>query len=635
MITEDVAEFLKNVPPFQFLDGATLNEIASSLTMEFYPRDAVILKQDGSPSDHLRIIKKGGVKVSIKIDNKEEVVVDYRGEGDTFGLWSLIEKSRQKTTVVAIDDTICYLLPRDKVQHLLDTNAVFTEYFLKSHLSKYVDKTYGEMVNKSAFFGGTDRILFTTQIGEISIKDIVTVEENVPIQEAARSMAAKKISSLIVTDQGGFPTGIVTDRDLREKVVATGRNVREPVKNIMSLPLIRVDARDYCFEAILKMIRHNIHHILVVKDGALNGVLTNHDLMLLQGGSPLTFAKDIENQQSVDGLVPVSLKINRIVKLLLKEGAKASNITKIISELNDRLVKKVLELAEKQFGPAPLPYCWIVFGSEGRKEQTFKTDQDNAIIFANPVNEEQVTAARAYFAQFAEYVRDSLFKCGFPPCEAGYMAATPKWCQPLSVWEGYFQSWINTPNPDAILRSLIFFDFRPLYGEIMLADSLRGYLKSQLRNQNIFFAKMAGVAVSNRPPLGFFKSFVVEKSGEHKNTLNLKIRGIGPLIDLVRLFALEEGVTETSTLDRIKAMKDSHPIIIELGEELEQAFEFINMLRIHHQLEQIEKNVPLDNFIDPSSLSNLERKSLKESFQLIMKIQDAMTELYAPGMVGQ
>jgi CBS domain-containing protein len=356
--------------------------------------------------------------------------------------------------------------------------------------------------------------------------------------------------------------------------------------------------------------------------------------MLLQGTSPLSFAKDIENQHSLDGLAPLSDKLNKIIGLLLKEGAKASNITKIISELNDRLVKKVLEIAEKKYGAPPVPYCWIAYGSEGRKEQTFKTDQDNAIIYADPETPEQAEAAKRYFAEFTVFVRDGLVKCGFPPCEANFMASNPQWCQPLSVWKKYFLNWITMPNPEALLKSLILFDFRGLYGTLGLAAELREYLIRNLKDQNLFLAMLASVIMKNKPPLGFFKSFVVEKGGDHKDEINLKIRGIGPLVDIIRFCALESGVHETSSLERLSAMKETHPIVIELGEEMEQAFEFITLLRIHHQLEQMEKKEPLDNFINPSKLSNLERKSLKESFQLILKIQDAITEIYRAGMVA-
>ena len=634
VIAEDVLSFMKTVPPFQFLDEADLKVVAENLTIEFYPKDSVILKQDSPASDLLRIIKKGGVRISVRTENGEDVIIDQRGEGDTFGLMSLMGQDRQKTTVVAIEDTICFLLGRRKILSLIESNPSFTEYFLQTHFTKYVDKVYREMHSKSLFYGSSDHLLFTTPVGDIATKAVITVLEGATIREAAQLMTKNRISSVVVTDHGGLPVGIVTDRDLREKVVARGRSVSDSVRDIMTLPLIRVDVKDYCFEAVLKMIKHNVHHILVIKEGKLKGVLTNHDLMLLQGSSPLSFAKDLESQESIDGLVPVSAKINRVVSLLLKEGARASNITKIIAELNDRLVRKVLEFAERKFGKPPVPFCWLSFGSEGRKEQTFKTDQDNALVYADPADASQEEAARKYFAAFALYVRDGLVKCGFPLCPADFMASNPKWCQPLSVWKKHFSGWIHHPTPEAILRSLIFFDFRPLYGDESLGVDLREYLTKSLKNQNLFLAQMASATTKNRPPLGFFRTFIVEKGGEHKDELNLKFRGIGPLVDIVRLFALETGLTETSTLERIQAMKGKHPTIDTMGSELAQAFEFITLLRIHHQVEQLERGEAPDNFINPSSLSNLEKRILKESFQVITTVQDGIISQYGPGMVG-
>ncbi len=634
LITEDSILFLKNVPPFQFLSEADMKAVADNMTMEFYPRDAVILRQDDPASDSLRIVKKGGVKVSVRTDSGEDLTIDHRGEGDTFGLVSLMGQDRQKTTVVALEDTICYLLKRDQIKELLESNPSFTEYFLQTHFTTYVDKVYREMHSKSLFYGSSDHLLFTTPVGDIATKAVITVREDTTIRDAAQEMSKNRISCLIVMDRNELPVGIVTDRDLREKVVARGRNVDDPVEDIMTLPLIRVDVKDYCFDAVLKMIKHNIHHILVIKDGKLKGILSNHDLMLLQGSSPLSFAKDLESQESIDGLVPVAAKINRVVGLLLKDGARASNITKIIAELNDRLVRKALEFADRKFGKPPVPYCWLSFGSEGRKEQTFKTDQDNAIVYADPAGTAQEEAARKYFSAFTVYVRDGLVKCGFPLCPADYMASNPKWCQPLSVWKRHFAGWIHSPTPEAVLRSLIFFDFRPLHGEDSLAVELREYLMKSVKGQNVFLAHMAAATVKNRPPLGFFRTFIVEKGGEHKDEVNLKFRGIGPLVDLVRLFSLEAGISETSTLERIEAMKGKHPTIDSVGDELVQAFEFITLLRIHHQVEQIELGEAPDNFVNPSTMSNLEKKILKESFQIISKIQDGVIDLYGPGMVG-
>ncbi|HWR58159.1 MAG TPA: DUF294 nucleotidyltransferase-like domain-containing protein, partial [Thermodesulfovibrionales bacterium] len=627
MILEDIISFLKKEPPFQFLDEATLKSVAGSLTVEFYPKDTFILRQDGPPSDSLRIIKKGGVKVLMKAESGDDVVIDYRGEGDNFGFLSMIGKEEKgRTTVVATDDTICYILKKDSVLKLIASNPSFTEYFM-SYLSRYVDRTSGEMRKKSLFLVSSDRFLFTTRTGDIAI-EAVTARKDMTIQEAAQVMAKRKVSSLIIVDENNLPAGIITDKDLREKVVAKGRSASEPVGNIMTISLIRVDANDSCFEAVLKMIKYNIHHMLVIEDGAMKGVMTNHDLMLLQGTSPLSFANDIEKQQSLEGLLPVSMKINKIMGLLLKEGAKASSITRVITEINDRLIKKILEIAEKEYGQPPVPYCWIVFGSEGRREQTFKTDQDNAIIYADPASADDNAEIERYFSDFTSFVRNGLQMIGFPACPAGYMASNPQWRMPLKVWEKCLKGWVNEPHPDAVLKTLIFFDFRPLHGKFALAETLRDSLKSSMEGQGIFFGHMAKTIVRNTPPIGFLKSFVVEKGGEHKDQLNLKIKGITPLIDAVRLFALEKGVRETSTLGRIQALKGKDPNVREYAEGLEQAFEYIMLLRIQHQFGQIESgNVP-DNFINPNTLSNLEKKTLREAFHLIAKLQNLIIEKY-------
>jgi CBS domain-containing protein len=628
MIIEDVISFLKNVPPFQFLDDVTLNDVVNNLSMEFYPKGTVILKQDGPPSDSLRVIKKGGVKVSVRSENGEDVIVDFRSEGDNFGMISLMSKDKQKTTIVAVEDTICYLLNKDAVYRLIDTNPAFTEHVLQFHFSKYIDKTYREMHNKSLFYGSSDHLLFTTQVGDIATTEVLTIPAATTIQEAAQAMSKQRISSIIVVDDAGTPSGIVTDRDLREKVVARGRDVATPVADIMSFPLVRVDAKDFCFEAVIRMIKNNIHHILVIRDGRLQGVLTNHDLMLLQGTSPLSLTKDIESQQSIEGLVPASRKVNNIIGLLIKEGAHAGNITRILTELNDRLVRKVLDFTEKKFGPPPVPYCWVSFGSEGRKEQTFKTDQDNAIVYQDPGTERQEEEARQYFSAFAAAAREGLIQVGFPLCPANYMASNPQWCQPLRVWRRYFSDWIATPTPEALMNALVFFDFRPVYGEAALAEELREYLIASLRDKKVFLGYLANMAIKNTPPVGFLKSFVVEKDGEHKDELNLKVKGIAPIVDIIRLFALERGIPETSTLERIAALRETHTIVMEYADEFAHAFEFIMLLRIHHQYEQMSAGQPVNNFINPNALSNLEKRSIKDAFQLITKVQDMIIERY-------
>jgi len=630
MNIQDIMEFLRNVSPFQDLDDATLKDIAGGVSMEFYPKGSTILQQDGPASEYLRIVKKGLVRVFIKSSKDDELAIDTRGEGDTFGFLSLVSGDKSRANIVAAEDTTCYLISRETILRLLETYPAFSEYFLVSFLNKYIDKTYKEIHKRNLLYGGGDRLLFTTPVGDLITKEVITASQDIPIREAADIMSRHSISSLVLLDASGVPVGIITDKDLRDKVVSKGRSTSDSTRGIMSVSLIKADAKEYCFEALLRMIRYTVHHLLVIDNGRLKGVITNHDLMMLQGTSPVSVAREIESQQTVEGLIPLSKNSNKLIDLLLKEGAKASNISRIITEINDRLLRKILEITEKRLGTPPVKYCWIVFGSEGRKEQTFRTDQDNAIIYEDAETPARREEAKTYFSAFTLLVRDSLLKCGFPPCPADYMASNPRWCQPLTVWKKYFASWISEPTSDAVLKSLIFFDFRPLHGEFSLAEELRGSLTSLLEGQTLFLGYMANTIINNMPPLSLFKSFVVEKSGEHKDEFDLKVKGIAPLVDAVRLFALERGVRETSTIERISALRGKHAIVKEYADELEHAFEFIMLLRIHHQLEQIEAGKKPDNFINPNKLSNLEKRMIKDGFHLITKMQGLIIERYKP-----
>ncbi len=628
--TAEVVEFLRGVSPFQDLEEAVLTDLAGHVSTETYPQGETILYQDGPASDYLRVIITGSVRVFRRAADKEEVPLGTRSAYDTFGFLSLVSGDKSRANVVAIEETTCYLIAKAAVIRLLELHPHFAEYFLSSYLNLYIDKTYNEIHKGGLLQHGGDRRLTATAVGDIVVRDAITAARNISIKDAADVMSRNAISSLVIVDAGNKPVGIVTDRDLRDKVLAAGRAPSDCIQTVMSSGLITVDSREYCFEALLKMIRYGLHHLLVLDNGRLRGVVTNHDLLILQGTSPVSLAREIESQQTVDGLVLTSTKINSVVGLLLKEGARAGNITRIITELNDRLQRKVLEITEMTLGPPPVAYCWIIFGSEGRKEQTFRTDQDNAIIYANPAAKEDEPGIARYFNAFANAVRDGLVRCGFPVCPADYMASNPLWCQPVRVWKKYFSTWIYTPTPDAVLKSLIFFDFRPLHGEFSLAGEVRDSLNSILEGQMIFLGYMANTIIRNSPPVGFFRSFLVEKEGPHKDHLNLKVKGLALFVDMVRLFALEKGIPETSTLERIAALRSRHTILNEYADELEQAFEFIMLLRIRHQYEQIGAGTEPDNFIDPKTLSNLEKRTLREAFSLISRLQDILIERYKP-----
>jgi CBS domain-containing protein len=626
MITADAFLLLKKTPPFSLLPDAVLRDLAVNMLLDFHARGQVILHQNGPAAEHLHIVQSGAVKVFVRTNEGEEVLVDCRTSGDFFGLLSFACGDVSRDTIVAVEDTSCYLIRREAVLKLLGTNPEFAEYCFRSRLKRLVDMVYQEIRDRTLLYGGGDKLLFTNILADLATKQVITASEDCTIREAAEIMANRGVSALLLLDAQGYPSGLITDRDLRNKVVSKGRDTDGRVGDIMSVTIIKSEARDYCFEALLKMMRYNIHHLLVVDKGELRGIITNHDLMLLQGTSPLSVAREIENQDTIDGLAPAARKISRIITLLIREGAKASHITRIMTEINDRLVRKVLEITETRLGPPPVGYCWIAFGSEGRKEQTFKTDQDNAIIYADPDGDG--SEAEAYYTKFSVRVRDALVRCGFPPCSADYMASNPKWRQPLGVWRKYFSAWIHYPTPEAVLRSLIFFDFRPVHGDILLAEKLRAFLSHEVRGNARFLSQMAGVVLQNRPPLGLFGRFTTERKGAWKGAFDIKIKGLCPIIDLARLFALESGVYHTGTVARLMELKDRTGVAGSFAGEFEQAFEFLMTLRLRHQFRQMGAGIELNNMIDPRDLGTMEKRMLKEAFRVILSAQEATRQNY-------
>jgi CBS domain-containing protein len=300
----------------------------------------------------------------------------------------------------------------------------------------------------------------------------------------------------------------------------------------------------------------------------------------------------------------------------MREGAKASHITRVIAEMNDRLMSRILQLGEEKLGPAPEPYCWITLGSEGRCEQTFKTDQDNGLILSTANAE-----AAGYFERLAEFARDALERCGYPRCPGGYMASNPFWRQSLEGWKGYFAEWIGGAKARSVEDALIFFDMRAVAGDASLFERLAAHNRELLKTGTFFKSVLAHISLELKPPLGFFRTFVVERTGEHKKQLDLKMCGTGPIVNAARLLALDAGIRHTNTVDRLRAVQSAQGEDSGLIGQLEEAFEFLTMLRLECQLREARAERPVGNYIDPETLTNLQRALLKEAFQTVARAQ--------------
>jgi len=523
-------------------------------------------------------------------------------------------------------------VPADQVQRLISSNAEVSSFLLRTSVTRYMDRSLQELRTQTGLMGDTERLLYSLSVSDVPSSPPLLCQQSTTIREAAQMLAAAKSTCVFVIDAAGAAVGVVTDRDFAQKVVAHALPLDRTVTEVMSCPVVAVEASDRLFHALLAMVSRDIHHVLVTQQGTPTGVLTAHDLMVLQGKSPLNVVRFIEAQTNVQDLAKANHRISGLLPLLLREGAKASHVTRVVAEMNDRLIVKILQFAEAKLGPAPVSYCWVVLGSEGRREQTFKTDQDNALIYADS---EDQASAREYFAELAAFAQDALSTCGYPLCTGNYMASNPRWRQPISAWMTYFHEWITQAELHGTEDALIFLDMRPVAGDFSLYQMLAAKNREWLKDAGMFKSVLACISTSHKPPLGFFRNFVLERSGEHKDQLDLKLYGTGPIVDGARLFALDAGIEHTNTSDRLAALSsgpDRDPTIFQ---DMQEAFEFITLLRLECQLRQVREGKELSNYISPDSLTQLQRSLLKEAFRAAARVQALIEERFRTAIWSQ
>ncbi len=626
--TDAVIEFLQKTLPFNELDLVQLEELAEASVIGFYPKGTVILQQGVTNLRHLYVVQKGGVKVLIRDENNTESLVDFGGEGSSFGAVGIMRGPKANLTVETVEDTFCFLIDKEAFLGLIRKNLAFATHYLQNLSESLIQSAYTEQRSRKLLARTDDSFyLFNATVGNVIKRLPEVISRTESCHKAAAHMATLEIGSLLVRDAQDHIIGIVTDKDLRNKVIARRQDYDQPVSRFMTSPVKRIPFDAPCFEAVLKMMTEEVHHLAVERENQIVGVVTAHDILVFQGSSPLGFLRDIRSQTRIEGLYPLTGKIPSVVRSLLEGGAKANNITRAIAILNDHLVERLLSLVEEQHGPPPVPYSWMMMGSEGRREQTFLTDQDNAIIYQNPGTVwENVKAAKLYFRRFGNDAVEQLNACGYPLCKGGMMASKARWRKPYSVWVGYFDRWMSSREPLETLNAKIFFDFRAGHGQKEPSTQLRDHIAEQAQSRKFFLEYLIKDCLSMAPPLSFFRNFIVEKDGKHRNSLDLKMRGLVPFVDFARMMALKYGVKETNTLGRLQLLNWGGHIFDSLYKEIAEAYEFIMHLRLTHQLNLIEKGREPDNHVNPADLSDLEKQTLKEAFGVIKRLHEFMAE---------
>ena len=624
-MNEKAFKFLSGVVPFSFLPEEELKKIASEVSMVHYPENTILFVQERSRIECLYIIQKGAAERYYEQNGKKTLHI-FLNEGEVFGGISMLLNDGIAVRTLKINkDSDFYILPKKSFLHTCSQHGIFSEYFTDAFGKRMLNRSYAEIVAKSIRSKEESSQFFSRSVASIFTGDLVFCDTDFPIRKAAAIMSSNRCSSIFIKKPGGDFVGVVTDTDLRKKVVAKGLDIKKPVSDIMSYLSGTISDNALVFEALIAMMKRNIKHLAVTdSDKKVVGVVTNSDLVAAQGKSPLFLIREISTADSIEKITDKHGQLPELIQGLINSGAKAKNVTRLLTTISDAILNKLIGFAIDELGQPPAGFVFVIIGSEGRKEQTLKTDQDNAIIFEDVSKESEERAGR-YFLKLGEKVCSWLDQAGYSFCKGDVMAKNPKWCRPLSTWKKYFSAWIHAAEPEDLLKSSIFFDFRGAYGDMNLITELRKYLFDSLVGWAGFFRHLTENALHFKPPIGFFRSFLVESKGEHQNSFDIK-SAMTPIVDFARIYALKNKIEETNTQERLHQLYLKKVLHWQEYNEIEQSYSFLMQLRFIRQIASvIDENKKPNNYVNPKKLSIIEQTMLKEIFKRIEKFQTKLS----------
>lgn len=619
----EITAFLAEVPPFDELPAQTLAEVARDLTVQYFRRGSSIMAV-GRDNSALYVLRSGAVD----IHNDKGRLVDRGGAGTCLGSTTLVRGNPSRFDVRAIEDTLTLVMAAPDFHRISQDYPDFAIFFDAQRASRMRGAV---AVLQSSDTGAA---VLKTQVRDMVRRQPTIVDVADSVREAARRMTRDRSSSALVTRDGRL-VGIVTDRDLRG-LLADGADPGRPVTAIMTADPVVAHADALAFEVMLEMVGRDIHHMPILRtdpspdpqtdgESGVVGVITTTDLVRLEQSNPLFLTHDVGRQRSVDGVADVARRLPHVVETMVRQDASAQDIGRIVTAIGDAIDRRLLGFAQEQLGPPPVPYCWVVLGSRARLEQGLSADQDNAILLDDAYDP---TDHAAYFTELARWVTDALERCGYPRCPGDVMASNDRWRKPVRAWRRDFEGWFAQPVPDAVLQASIFFDMRPIHGDADLFTGLQGWTLANAPQSRLFLAHLARHAVSNEPPIGFFRGLVVAKEGEHKHRFDIKAGGVRAVVELARVLALAIGSAEVTTIGRIDAAVAHGELDRTRGADLKDAFEFISYTRLAHQARRVRDGRDPDDFVAPRELSQFELRHLREAFGIVARAQRALSHRY-------
>nr|WP_298250793.1 DUF294 nucleotidyltransferase-like domain-containing protein [uncultured Halomonas sp.] len=613
----EIRQHMGRFPPFEAFSDELLDEVAAQVEVAYYRADSDIFVSD-QEIDVLGYVRSGAIEVR----RRNGDLYDRLGEGDMFGHFSLLRRQRVRFPVRALEDSLIYFIPDAIFQRLCEEDEQFADFVEVERPRLETAVKHQKQQND----------MMVTRVRKLLTRYPLMLEAATTLQEAAAQVTEFGASAVLVLDtpeekaryvfrdseeRAWQVSGILTDSDFRS-AVAKGQAPDTPIGDVVGPWLVAIQSDESVHEAMLTMLRNNIHHLPVMHRRGPVGIVHLSDIIRYETHSSLYLVSNIYSQSSAEGLARLAPDVKGTFVRMVEDGADSRMIGSALSTIARSFTRRLLELAEEELGPPPVEYCYMAMGSMARNEQTLVTDQDNALVLADDFDPERHDD---YFLALAKRVSDGLAACGYAYCTGDIMATNPRWRQPLSVWKGYFRDWIQDPTPERLLHSSIFFDLDAVYGENSFVEQLQDLVASQAPQSKLFLAAMARNALNRTPPLGFFRTFVMEKDGKHNNSINLKRRGTAPLTDLIRVHALACGSRSQNSFERLSDIGHTRLLPDGVEEKLRHALEFLTLTRIHHQVIDIQTEGEPDNNIEPESISDSDRHTLKDAFQVLSNAQ--------------
>ena len=608
MSTQEQTAFLKSIHPFENLTKLQLEKFAQALDIVYLKKDQIIQKQSEEP-ENLYFIMKGLVQEKL-----DEEVLSIYSKNEFFDPISLIE-NYSKHTFITTQETICYVLPREIFIKTLRENTLLESFFFQS-ISQKLNANINNEKNKEL------SNLMIAKVKEANVHRAVILPYDTSIFDAVTTIKKEKVPTLLLKDNDG-EMFIVTDSDFREKVILNRMDFDDIVGKISNPGLVYVNENDFLFNAQLIMAKHGLKRVVVRNDkDEICGIIDQISLSSFFATHTFSVSNAISKAETIEELKEASQSFTKIIKSLNAKGVKVDFISKLINQLNRKVMNKLFKITapKELIGKA----CLVVMGSEGRAEQILKTDQDNALIIADDctLSDEEILK---YTHDYTEYLVDF----GFPRCEGNIMVSNPYWCRRQKDFKDLIYEWIMQPSGDNYMNLAIFYDAMAVTEDRKMLTELKEYLFKIGSTSKSFYMHFAKIIMDFDVPLGFFDGFVFDsKDKEHNNEIDIKKGGIFIIVQSIRTLSLEHKLMRINTIRRIKELKELGEFDEEFANELIESFKFLLTIKLKSNLEKMDSRQTIDNYINPDNLNTMEKDLLKDSFKIVNRLKKKLEHHY-------